>query len=356
MRRGICRGCALALVVGILGTTSPARADTAIDVGSSVSTLQPAPDDRVERRQPALGASSDLRLRILYSTETVPVDDRDINQGTYTRELVPAEELVEQARGSTDPLVLDLMVRRCRVGPNGADACDALDFARRWTEVDTGNQLAWLTLASLLRQQHDDVHAREAFIRAAGAPSWHEHDLDIARVVAKTSPDNASPQVRHAVLTNARSQAVMSGIPGSELMTLGAYCKEAGELRSACATITATIARDTDTLMGLTLVAPFAVRARIDPTVIAGYQEESDAVHWTMQFVVPAGDDGSITGDEALRLDNARLQAMVDVGERALGERVLLERHVSRSEAAARFVATLTPDEMKRRTAMLAAH
>ena len=299
--------------------------------------------------------SNDLRLRILASTVLVMVDDHDLAKGIYLEETIPAADLVEQARGSTDPLVLDLMAARCDVPFRSGKGCDALAFARRWTEADTQNQVAWLTLASALRSCGDEDGARATFLRAAQASTWHEHDLDLARVVTSHAPPDLKPASRYAMLRDAAGKARAQGIPFPALSTLGAYCKEPGDLRAACARIVATMARDTDSLMGLTLSAAYAARAHVDPLVVATYRMQSDAVHWSLPSRVSTlngEDDPAKMDDETLRQRIAQLQARIDVGERRVGEDDLLAQHLSRSEAAARYVATLTPSQLQQRIAM----
>ncbi len=312
--------------------------------------------DRAPRLEDAYLHSNDLRVRIIYSTETLMTDETDLTKGIYTHEVTPAAELVEQARGSTDPLVLDLMVHRC--GSSAVrGSCDAVTFARRWTEADTQNQLAWLTLASVLKTRGALDDARATFVRAAQASSWHEHYLDVARVLAGASPAVDTPRMRYAVLINALSRASVTGLPFGTLRVLGDYCKEDGEVRAACARIVATMIRDSDNLMSLTLAPPFARRAHVDPTIVATYLQESEAVHWSMQFLVAndrAGIDPDTADEETLRRHNVRLQAMIDLGERRLGAQTLLSQHISTSEAATRYVATMSPSQLDQRAKLLA--
>ncbi len=318
---------------------------------SSVSSVEQQDSDQArDRLLSALRQSSDLRVRILYSTETmVETGENDEIKRVYLREVIPVAELVEQARGTSDLLVLNLMVRRC--GDQSAH-CDAADFARRWTAVDTQNQVAWLTLAAALKAKGDLDGARTTFIRAAQASTWHDQFRELARVVVAASPKAASPRMRNAVLVNALSQASAPGIPFGALGTLGANCKDDGDVRIACARIVATMFRDTDTMMGLTLAASYAARADVDPSVVASYRQESDAARWALQHIV-AIESGSVdpdtANDETLSKENARLQTMIDLGERRVLDDTLLKQHITKSEAAARLVATLSGWQLEQR-------
>ena len=353
---GSLHGYARLAAIVIAGATSMSHAEALAKFAPSASV----PEARtLDDQGDAFRRSSDLRLRIVYSTETkVIVDEHEQITGIAVDERIPVADLVEQARGSTDPLVLGLMVQRCAADAK-RPSCDAVEFARRWVQADTQNQLAWLTLASVLKARSDVDGARTTFLRAALASSWHEHYGDLARVLAGAVPLDIPPRLRHAVLTNALGQAATWGIPSTAVKTLGDYCKEDGDVRAACARLVATMFRDDETLTGLTLAAPFAQRAHMDSTIVASYLQKSEAVHWAIvslatSFIAPV--DLDTTDDEAVLRDNARLQAMIDLGERSLGEQRLLAHHVSPSEAAARFVATLSPDQLERRAAVLASH
>ncbi len=330
------------------------RADESVDTATAELTpRQQAIADRLDRLRAEYAQSSDLRLRILYSTSGDVEVERRPDNGFYARETISAAELYVQARGSTDPLVLDLRLRRCSVQTKTMDACDRMDLARRWTQADTQNQVAWLTLASVLKYRGDLGAARIAFLRAAQASRWHEHYSDIAQLVVKAMPGQLSPQLRNAMLQNALAQAG-AGIPFDALRTLGAYCKEDGEMRTACGWIVETMVRDTDTLVALTISVPYAVRARMDPSIVATYQREADAIHWSIPLIVSAGNLFDDTDNATSRTNGERLQALIDVGERRRGEQVLLEQRIGKSEAAARYVAGLSQAQLKHRVDILA--
>ncbi|MGI9024447.1 MAG: hypothetical protein ACR2GP_02505, partial [Burkholderiaceae bacterium] len=165
--------------------------------------------------------SADLRLRIVASIDGL--EDRD---GVYSsHEVIPLETLVEQARGSTDPMVLSMLVGRCSESAK-PPRCDTQDLAERWTVADTQNQKAWLTLAAVLQQKGDLPAARAAFERASRASTWHEHNDDIARVIAATIPRTWPPLARMHGLEATLGIAAARNISPSPFSYLTQQCKD----------------------------------------------------------------------------------------------------------------------------------
>jgi len=306
---------------------------------------------RVDQVREQHSRSSDLRLRILFSMNGEIEEERRPDNGLYAKERISAADLYAQARGSTDPLVLDLLLVRCGFATKTRAACDREDLARRWTVADTQNQLAWLTLAAVLKEKGDLDGARGAFLRAAEASRWHEHIVETRRLVASAAPHDETVAMANAF----RADAVnVSGLatPYSALSLLGAFCKEADPMRAACARILAVLVRDTDAMIALTLAVPYAMRANVAAPVVATYREEADAMHWALLESVPKGDVLEPTDEATARRDALSWQQLIDAGERRRAERFLLENHVTRQEAAARFVAGLSPEQKKQRAEM----
>ncbi len=290
-------------------------------------------------------ASSDLRLRMALSA---PGMEQRADGMWIAVETVPTSTLYEQARGSTDPLVLDLLLTRCAL-PAARPPCDRLDIARRWTAVDTGNMVAWLALAAVHRGRGDVQAARAAVLRASQAFEWHDHYNDIARLIAKAIPVDADARQRNAAL-HTSLRVAGTGIPFHATQTLSAFCHETGPSREACLRIIDVMVRDGDTLISQTLSAPLAARANASEQAVTALRTKSDALHWASTQLARAQDD--IEDQETLDRRNAELQTRVEQGERASDEVYLRASHLSDREAAARFVATLSPGALKMREAM----
>lgn len=166
--------------VVVVSTALPVGVATAEeDEEYQPTAAEQAAQDAWERISIASRASADLRLRLLLSTDGL--EQRDGRM--FTKATIPVATLVEQARGSTDPLTLDLLLKRC-LDPAAGKACDSLDVARRWTQADTQNQAAWIALARGQRDASDIDGAHLTFQRGARASTWHDHEEAAARLIA----------------------------------------------------------------------------------------------------------------------------------------------------------------------------
>lgn len=323
------------------------------DVEDAVDALTPrerATAEQLDRIADGFSRSADPAVRILFSTNGL---DQHADGTIRWHETVPVAELVDQARGSTDPLVLDLLLRRCS---NDDAACDRLDLATRWAAADTQNQVAWLMLASIRQERKDPDGARATFLRAARASTWHDHYDDAIRRSAKALPADLSPPIRVAAFDMIFVRAGLV-LPFVASHTLGDYCKERGAAREACATIVATMVRDADTLVDLIFAAPFAARAHVDPSVVAQYQQTSDAVRWGMTGMLAthpiSTESPELDDSPALRERLRQMDFRIALGERRWAERYLTEQHVGEVEAAKRYVASLPESQLQRRTKSL---
>lgn len=337
--RDLCRKLA-AVAALCIGASFAVAADTG---RVAADTRMPGIVDPLEDPPDELLHAADLRLRIVFSTGPF----RQRSDGTYGRtSLVPVDSLVEQARGSTDPVVLDLLALRCGQEPR----CDVLDPLRRWTEADRQNQLAWVRLAGALKSRGDAVAAREAFLTASRASMWHEHFDDVARLVVAAMPRDMPDDMRLITVLLSRS-AAGTAVSSTALQTLGAYCKETDAvIRDACARIVATMVRDTGTTMPLTIAPTYAARAGVSDFEVAAYQQKSDAVHWALLQVVAADRSADPTTSLAVQ------ERLLASGERGAAERYLVDHHIRERDAAARYVATLTDFQLKRRSESRSTH
>jgi hypothetical protein len=307
--------------------------------------------DRMEGLASERRGSSDLRLRILYSRargfERRPGEDflRPTEEA-----LIPLADLVEQARGATDPLLLDLLIHRCATLQPAENGCDRVDLARRWTAVDTQNQLAWLTLASLLDHRGDHEAARATIVRAAQASSWHEHHDDVARLLAADLPKTLSPQDRVLGQWDALQRATEAS-PIDAIMVVNLFCRNPNDLHEACTKIIATMMRDGTSMLALQFGARVAARIGDDPTITAAYGQRTDAIRWSLAHVF-----GETRPSADIEFDvrkanevSEKLRLWIALGEVGRAEQWLQEQHVSESDAAQRYVASLTPDQLRLR-------
>ncbi len=346
---GLVRRASAAAAIGAACLLPAASGATTSAPGPVAATRGGTPFDRFA----AAGArSSDLRLRILFSTRTVPFGD----DGSYTEQVViPLRRLVDDARGSTDPLVLSLLLQRCRHGNEDAVAtCDRIDVARRWVAADTQNQMAWLALAAESKAAGDVVGARAAFVRGAGASRWHEPDVDLGRVLIDTIPRDATPDDRSTALAATLGAVAATTMPFQEI---AGFCREGdhdADLLDGCRRIVTTMARDTDSLIGLQVAVRLAARAGVDRVVVEGFQRTADAIQWGMQ---PRADE-PVDLDEATGAQRdsalASWTARVTDGERAWSVRRLAEQRLTEAEAARRYVATLGNGQLALRAQRLA--
>ena len=271
-----------------------------------------------------------------------------MDNGFYGVERVTVARLYADARGSTDPLVLDQLLQRCSYATKTMGACERVDLATRWTAVDAQNQVAWLTLAMERKHAGDAAGARAAYLRAADAPRWHSQEFDLARVLARSAPASLPLSMRNAFLGDAVGKGY-GVLPFNAFNVLGTFCKEDGEARTACARILAVLVRDSESLMGLNLAAPYAVRAHVDPNVVMSYQQQADAVQWALQRGGDIGDPiNEADPDKRKRIGDA-LRELIALGERGRSTAILSAMGVTTSEAAARYVETLSPVVLKRR-------
>ncbi len=280
--------------------------------------------------------SGDLRLQLLFGRNTIAL-----------------EQLVERARGSTDPLVLSTLAERCdapqstakRSAPANSETtgvgCDGVELARRWVAVDTENQLAWLTLATLLDRRGALSEARATFTRAALASSYRTLYGEGARTILRIVPRDLKPIERLAFTYGiVRMQSVETLLTFQPLFRT---CK-LPEMRDACMHIADTMFRDSETLLELVMATTLSARLDVERETVRHRMERSYAIRWLLTQGV-FSDEPSI--DDVAAID----RFVSEVGKRAsLGElvwlrEVLRQRGVSESEAAARYEKALTSEQ-----------
>lgn len=211
-----------------------------------------------------------LRLRVLL---TQP--DREEPTGAFR---MPGPDrslpqLVDLARGSTDPLVLMVLGQRCGI-PVDASPCDAGALARRWVEAETQNQAAWIRLAMTQGLVEERPEALETFRRAAQASTWNDHLRDVSRTLLSALPPDTPLELRVDALEFA--QAPMAGSSPIELLQgVSRGCK-VPSLRDACLRILDTMARDTDNLVTQGILVMLSRRAGVPDAGIEDRQRRLD--------------------------------------------------------------------------------
>jgi hypothetical protein len=345
MRRLAFRMAASIMAVVLISSVADAADDLSATSGIHVVSNRMA-GLASERR-----ASSDLRLRILYSRER-GVERRpgeDFVRPTE-EELIPVAELVEQARGATDPMLLDLLIHRCATLKPVQNGCDRVALARRWTDVDTENQLSWLTLAAILDNLGNHDEARATVVRAARASRWHEYHDDVAQLLAAGLPKTLSPQDRILGQWDALLHAGEAS-PIDATMIVNIVCRTPKDLHEACAKITSTMMRDGNSILTLQIGTYLAARIGQDPTITAAYRQRTDAIRWSLSHVFgkTRRSDDIALDDAAANALSEKLRLWIALGEIGRAEQWLQQQHVDESEAAQRYVASLTPEQLKLR-------
>ena len=284
--------------------------------------------------------STDLRVRIVYSLGEIERRDG----GDRLSEAIPVETLVEQSRGSTDPIVLSLLVDRCADDLQKAGHCDAVDLARRWTVADTQNQLAWIALSTALATGGDADAARAAFRRAARASQWHEYHPEVARLLESAAPKAGDPRARAAMLLAIWSKA-LTGLPSGHDLTINRRCKEA-ELHEACGRILEVMARDAQSVMALSVATGTATaRSALPPATIAALQQRLDALQWASLMHLGRYADDPTSPAEAIRAV-AFLETLIAGSEIDTLRRSLQNAGLRESDAARRYVAKLNAEQL----------
>lgn len=166
------------------------RAHAAEPVAPSVSDAADEGKALWDRFAESNRRSQNLRLRVLFSQGGLV----EHNGGNYFEELIPFDDLLEQARGSTDPLVLAILFDRCgRPRINASSRCSPVDLARRWVAADMQNQIAWIALATVLTDAGDLEGARAAWTSAALASTFRDDFLEAARSIVRALPSDLTP-------------------------------------------------------------------------------------------------------------------------------------------------------------------
>ena len=168
-------GRSLCVLLSLIGAVSVAPATPADDAKTIdwALAMRGAFVERASALQQVL--PHDLRTRVLLSLPSFVTDaDRQVIRED-DRDLAT---LVEQARGSTDPIVLSRLAQRC--GGVGK-VCDALQMTERWVDADTQNQAAWLALGQVQWRRQDEAAAKATFVRAARASLWRDDLVETGR-------------------------------------------------------------------------------------------------------------------------------------------------------------------------------
>lgn len=272
--------------------------------------------------------SSDLRVRVVLSPFLAkPLGD-----------VATIESLVEAARGSTDPLVLSTLVRWCGMA-HAAGQCDALALARRWTEADAQNQIAWLALGDVLRARGDVEASRDALVHAARASRWHPFDRDIAQLLRVSVPMPADPRRRLDALVRLRAMGIGRGGGSEAMQSLWAQCKDP-HLREPCTRILDVVMRDTDSLIALFLATKLSARLDLPDAIVRMREERADAVRYAVER--SSKDDGldalELPSDpDRLEVLHERVAFEIARGEIEGADRTLKALGLSTADAARRL-------------------
>ncbi len=280
--------------------------------------------------------SGDLRLQLLFGRTTIAL-----------------EQLVERARGSTDPLVLSTLSERCdapvSTGKSSAAAsgettfigCDGVELARRWVAVDTENQLAWLTLATLLDRRGALDEARSTFMRAARASSYRTLYGEAARTILRIVPRDLSPSEQLAFAYGI--VRMQSAQPFPTFQPLFRTCK-LPDMRDACVHIADTMFRDSATVIELFTATELSGRLDVERETVRYRTERFYAMRWLMRQGI-APDEPSI--DDAAAIDRFvdDVEKRASRGELAWFREQFRRRGVSEAEAAARYEKSITAEQ-----------
>lgn len=333
----------LLLVASLLAPTCATSAD---DDELALTPRQQAIADRLDPLISARRKSGDFRLRILYSM-SAEIERRPDDNGLYGKELITSAELYEQARGSTDPVALDLLIRRCGYRTKTEDRCDRVALARRWAEVDAQNVVAWLALSGALHDRGRTDDARAAFHSATRAAQWHDHFNDVARLVARSIPNDFTAPERGAALMEALMKAHLAS-PIETIQVVNVNCKRI-EARDDCARLVETMSRDADTVLVVSMTPRMAQRAGVPADRLAFYQQKADAAQWSSrrmhESASPFSDEDGLSAVRHV----AWLQSLIDDGELKRVDRARMEVGVTEAEAASRYVATMSRDQLRNR-------
>ena len=341
--RHVIAGCSLGVCVGTAAMAADAGPPEPDLSGRPLTAAEQADMAQLKHLLTESLNSSNMRIRVMVGRTIDPTREN------LRHPLTPIDTLAEQIRGSTDPMVLALMVDVCdddRLRPK--PTCDAVDIATRWTVADAQNQVAWLTLASTLRMRGETAGEVQAFQRAARASTWHEFSDDVPRVVLNALPASLGPFGRVAVLQLALTSAAAYVLPNDALMELNRQCKNA-DLHDDCVRILDTIDHDDSSLVSKSIGVRIGKTAGYDLQTVADRTRKLDALYdaasrsdW--KELVDLTDPGEQTvGAETLRL-------RIALGEVAWARKLRVDSGLTESAAADRYRAE-TAARMARATA-----
>ncbi len=347
--RRVLATCLAAACLVAAGSASAAKDDAD---ASALTPRQQVLVDEMEAIRVAQSRSADLRVRIVASlSAAIGAMFGPDADALRARLSTTAAALYEQARGSTDPVALEALLYGCSFLATRADRCDPLALARRWVEADTQNQAAWLALASQLRARGFATEARTTFERASLASRWHEQYGDLARSLADALPTGLSPQARNLALGSALSLSAVFASSLETVQLIANTCRDADAPRAACARIMDTMMRDGGTLQAIGVIPSLAARSRLPAETVGSYRREVDALQWALRHSPLVGERWALDEDDDARAaaSATRLRTIIDTSERRFLERILVDAHVAKDDAARRYVATLTRDQLAHR-------
>jgi hypothetical protein len=286
---------------------------------------------RVEFEQTAR-QSSDLRLRILFSQRMAPGPSDQ-----YIQDVTPLGALVDSARGSTDPLVLELLLGRCR-SQSKADAsiCDPVDIARRWAAVDAQNAVPWIELASVLAKAGDEKAADEAWTKAARAATLRDSYYPIVRLLLSSFPADADPRVRYLDLTYAIGWA--AAVPDMWMWDVKTGCKSDAR-RAACSSIADMAFRDGDAIHAVQAGRLLTTQTKQEQWLRASRQQTEEALQWALSRLDVDTGYGTLdaTDLQAVVKLNRMIEDRVAHGDVTAARNELHSLHVSEAEGAKRY-------------------
>jgi len=271
--------------------------------------------------------SGDLQLRILFAQRISDADPAGAG-----KDAIPLATLIDNAKGSSDPLVLQLLLDRCRDQPK-TPACDPVDLARRWVAADAQNVVGWIELAAVLDRSGDEQGADDAWTRAGRASTFRDPGNAVARKLWAQFADGDDLQERYLDLVYVTG--VTAAVMQPWLMDAKIGCRREAR-RSACASVADVAFRDADSIAGLQFARLLTAQSGGPEWLRRSRQQSEEALQWARLHALRDGDFDEIASldDETLASVDRTMQKLVEKGDLAVARDELRERRVSDAEGA----------------------
>ena len=252
----------------------------------NLEAIQRAAQQARERLLPVLANDADETARavglFLQSTGRSSATDATLPAGASAR-----DALARMAVATRSPQTYGLAIRACQ-GQRGDGACQMLS-AEQWVQLDPGNAMPWLQVATDAQVRGDAAAVAEALYRASNATTADSYAGSFASLALAKLPADVRLPERGALAAELLTLQANGATPH---LVASQYCSVTAvhdsNRQQVCSALAEVLARKGGTLTDASLSATIGQRVGWPAERVAAARDEVSAMYQLQKQSVPA--------------------------------------------------------------------